>query len=120
MAAAAGWRSEATGRSSRSIRARASTWRSRARRRTACPRAAGIATERIPLTAAVDAYTSGAAWASFDEQRKGTLARDLLADIVILSADIFAPDARVMDAVVDTTIFDGKVVYTRPTPAATE
>ena len=78
------------------------------------------ATERIPLTAAVDAYTSGAAWASFDEQRKGTLARDLLADIVILSADIFAPDARVMDAVVETTIFDGKVVYTRPTPAATE
>ena len=38
----------------------------------------------------------------------------MLADIVILSADIFAPDARVMDAVVDTTIFDGKVVYTRP------
>ena len=78
------------------------------------------ATERIPLTAAVDAYTSGAAWASFDEQRKGTLARDLLADIVILSADIFAPDARVMDAVVETTIFDGKIVYTRPAPEATE
>jgi predicted amidohydrolase YtcJ len=78
------------------------------------------ATERIPLTAAVDAYTSGAAWASFDEQRKGTLARDLLADIVILSADIFAPDARVMDAVVEATIFDGKIVYTRPAPEATE
>ena len=78
------------------------------------------ATERIPLTAAVDAYTSGAAWASFDEQRKGTLARDLLADIVILSADIFAPDARVMDAVVEATIFDGKIVYTRPAPDATE
>jgi hypothetical protein len=26
----------------------------------------------------------------------------------------------VMDAVVETTIFDGKVVYTRPTPAATQ
>jgi len=70
--------------------------------------------ERIPLTAALDAYTSGAAWASFDEQRKGRIARDLLADIVILSADIFAPGTRIMDAVVDTTIFDGKVVYTRP------
>ena len=68
--------------------------------------------ERIPLTAAVDAYTSGAAWASFDEQRKGRLARDLLADVVILSSDIFQPDAHVMDAVVETTIFDGKVVYT--------
>jgi predicted amidohydrolase YtcJ len=84
------------------------------------PEGGWYATERIPLTAAVDAYTSGAAWASFDEQRKGTLARDLLADIVILSADIFAPDARVMDAVVDTTIFDGKVVYTRPPPSTTE
>ena len=77
--------------------------------------------ERIPLTAAVDAYTSGAAWASFDEQRKGTLARDLLADMVILSSDIFQPDADVMDAVVDTTIFDGRIVYTRnQAPATTE
>jgi predicted amidohydrolase YtcJ len=70
--------------------------------------------ERISLTQALDAYTRGAAWASFDEQRKGTLARDMLADVVILSSDIFAPDARIMDAVVETTIFDGKVVYTRP------
>ena len=77
--------------------------------------------ERIPLTAAVDAYTSGAAWASFDEQRKGTLARDLLADVIVLSSDIFRPDARVMDAVVDTTIFDGRIVYTRPpSPANTQ
>ena len=45
----------------------------------------------------------------------------MLADVVILSSDIFAPDARIMDAVVDTTIFDGKVVYTRPQePAETE
>jgi predicted amidohydrolase YtcJ len=73
--------------------------------------------ERISLVQALDAYTSGAAWASFDEQRKGTLKRDMLADVVILSSDIFAPDARVMDAVVDTTIFDGKVVYTRPQDA---
>jgi predicted amidohydrolase YtcJ len=84
------------------------------------PEGGWYATERVPLTAAVNAYTSGAAWASFDEQRKGTLARDLLADIVILSADIFAPDARVLDAVVDTTIFDGKVVYTRPAAAPTD
>jgi predicted amidohydrolase YtcJ len=84
------------------------------------PEGGWYAAERIPLTAAVDAYTSGAAWASFDEQRKGTLTRDLLADVVILSADIFEPDARVMDAAVETTIFDGKVVYTRPPPPATE
>jgi predicted amidohydrolase YtcJ len=69
--------------------------------------------ERITLGEAVDAYTSGAAYASFDEQRKGRIARDMLADVVILSSDVFAPDARVLDATVETTIFDGKVVYTR-------
>jgi len=30
--------------------------------------------QRLSLEAAIDAYTSGAAWASFDEQRKGSLA----------------------------------------------
>ncbi len=74
--------------------------------------------ERLVLATAIDAYTSGAAYASFDEHRKGRLERDMLADIVILSSDIFAPDARILDAVVDTTIFDGKIVYTR-TPAMT-
>jgi predicted amidohydrolase YtcJ len=70
--------------------------------------------QRIPMTAAIDGYTSGAAYASFDERRKGTLAPGMLADIVILSTDIFtAPPARFLDAKVETTIFDGKVVYTR-------
>jgi hypothetical protein len=40
------------------------------------------------------------AWASFDEQRKGELERDMLADLVILS-----------DGAVALTIFDGKVVF---------
>jgi predicted amidohydrolase YtcJ len=67
------------------------------------------------LKHALDAFTSGAAYASFDEQRKGTLAAGMLADIVILSSDIFAtPPDRLMDVRVDTTIFDGAVVYTRP------
>jgi predicted amidohydrolase YtcJ len=69
--------------------------------------------QKLPLKAAIDGYTSGAAYASFDEQRKGTLTRGMLADIVILSTDIFAPPARVLDAKVDVTIFDGKVVYNR-------
>lgn len=70
--------------------------------------------ERLPLTAAIDGYTSGAAWASFDEQRKGTLAKGMLADIVVLSSDIFdAPPERILDARVEVTIFDGKVVYDR-------
>ena len=38
----------------------------------------------------------------------------MLADIVILSSDVFkAPPDRVLDAKVEVTIFDGKVVYNR-------
>jgi len=84
------------------------------------PAADRMLSERIPLARAIDAYTSGAAYASFDEQRKGTLARGMLADIVILTADIFeAPPERLLDARVAITIFDGKVVFDR-TAAATE
>jgi predicted amidohydrolase YtcJ len=70
--------------------------------------------ERLSLAEAVRAYTSGGAWASFDEQRKGTLARDMLADIVILSKDLFAlPPGRLLEAEVVVTIMDGRIVYRR-------
>jgi predicted amidohydrolase YtcJ len=80
------------------------------------PEGGSIAEERLPMTTVIDAYSSGAAYASFDEQRKGTLARGMLADLVILSADVFAaPPERVLDATVEVTIFDGKIVYERGT-----
>lgn len=70
--------------------------------------------ERMALDRAVASYTSEAAWASFDEQRKGRLAPDMLADIVVLSRDIFAlPSERLGEVEVAFTIFDGKVVYER-------
>ena len=70
--------------------------------------------ERLALKAAIDAYTSGAAWASFDEQRKGTLATGMLADLVVLSEDIFAaPPSRLASTRVAVTIFDGQIVYRR-------
>jgi predicted amidohydrolase YtcJ len=75
------------------------------------------------LALLVDAATRGAAYASFDEQRKGVLATDMLADIVVLSADVFAlPPAERADVGVDVTILDGRVVYTREpaSPATTE
>jgi predicted amidohydrolase YtcJ len=67
------------------------------------------------LRNAIDAYTSHAAYASYDEQRKGILARGMLADIVILSNDVFEsrPDA-LRETAVTVTIFDGKIVYQRP------
>ena len=72
------------------------------------------APEQLTLKSAINGWTSGAAWASFDEHRKGTLKADMLADLVILSTDIFAGPAKLTEAEVVMTIFDGKIVYRRP------
>lgn len=70
--------------------------------------------ERLPLASAVAAYTRHAAWASFDDHRKGVVAPDMLADLVVLSKDIFAlPGGDLADANVEMTIFDGHIVYDR-------
>jgi predicted amidohydrolase YtcJ len=68
--------------------------------------------ERLPLTTAIDDYTSAAAYAGFDETQKGTLAPGMLADIVVLATDVFArrPASR-GDIAVAATIVDGKVAY---------
>jgi predicted amidohydrolase YtcJ len=80
------------------------------------PEGGWLPAERLALRQAIDAYTRNGAWASFDEHRKGTLERDMLADIVILSTDILArPAADLAGTEVAVTIFDGKVVYQRST-----
>ena len=84
------------------------------------PEGGWIPTERLPLRRAIDAYTRDAAWASFDELRKGVLARDMLADIVVLTDDIFSgPASRLTTTEVAVTIVDGKVVYRRDPPENT-
>jgi predicted amidohydrolase YtcJ len=67
----------------------------------------------LELKAAIDSYTSAAAWASFDDQRKGSLSPGMLADLVVLSNDIFATPEALPSTFVTATIFDGKVVYRR-------
>jgi predicted amidohydrolase YtcJ len=70
--------------------------------------------QRLTIQDAINGYTRWPAYASFDEQRKGTLAPGMLADIVILATDIIAhPPASATGVVVDATVFDGKVVYER-------
>lgn len=77
--------------------------------------------ERLQLKPAIDAYTSAAAWASFDDQRKGSISPGMLADIVVLSDDIFAAPAEKLASVsIAVTIFDGKVVYRRVPRSETE
>ncbi|MDQ3420910.1 MAG: amidohydrolase family protein [Acidobacteriota bacterium] len=66
----------------------------------------------LSLEKALQAYTVNGAYASYDEQRKGLLNAGMLADIAILSDNIFsiAPE-RLSSVTVAYTIFDGRVVY---------
>src|SRR6266852_3344446 len=71
-----------------------------------------IPEQKISVEAAVGAYTVGSAFAEFQEKEKGTILPGKLADLVILSRDIFKIDPKEIDKVkVSMTIMDGRVVY---------
>jgi predicted amidohydrolase YtcJ len=73
-----------------------------------------IPEQRISVEEAVRAYTVGSAFAEFQEKEKGTIVTGMLADLVILSRDIFKIDPKEIEkAKVVTTIMDGRVVYER-------
>ena len=68
--------------------------------------------ERITVAEAVHAYTVGSAFAEHQEQVKGSLEPGKLADLVVLTADIFSiPPADLDKARVYMTIFDGALIY---------
>ena len=70
--------------------------------------------QKISVKEAVHAYTVGSAFASFQDHRKGSLEPGKLADIAVLSDDIFSMPAEVIAQVkVDATIAGGKVVFDR-------
>jgi hypothetical protein len=68
--------------------------------------------QRLTIEEALRAYTFGAAYAAFQENDKGTIAPGKLADVVVLSDDLFriAPE-RTKDVHVVFTIVGGRVVY---------
>jgi len=68
--------------------------------------------QKLTAEEAVRAYTLGSAWAEFAEQVKGSLTVGKLADLVILSDDIFKIDPGDIEKVrVRLTIVDGRVVH---------
>jgi predicted amidohydrolase YtcJ len=68
--------------------------------------------QKITVAEAVRAYTWGSAYASFEEKLKGAIEPGKLADLVVLSRDIFTIDPVEIDKVrVDMTVFDGRVVF---------
>lgn len=68
--------------------------------------------QRISAEAALRHFTVDAAFASFEERRKGRLAAGQLADFVVLSDDILAPPAeRILKAKVLLTVMGGNDTY---------
>lgn len=66
----------------------------------------------LTIEQAVSAFTTGAAYANYEEKVKGSLEVGKLADMVILSDNIFEIDKNnVADVKVEKTILNGEVVY---------
>jgi len=68
--------------------------------------------QRLTTFEAVHGYTLGAAYASGTERETGSISVGKLADLVILSEDIFEiPPEDILDTHVVATVFDGGVVF---------
>ncbi len=82
------------------------------------PEAGWFPRQRISLEDAVRFFTWNNAYATFEEDSKGSLAEGKLADLVVLDRDIFArPPRELMETKVLYTILGGRVVHeSRPAP----
>jgi predicted amidohydrolase YtcJ len=70
--------------------------------------------EAISLQEAIIAYTHGSAYAEFKEKEKGLLAKGMLADLAVLSQDIFLVPSRQLPATSSILTFvGGKIVYNK-------
>jgi hypothetical protein len=73
-----------------------------------------IPAERISLAQALTAYTSAGAYLVKDEANRGSLVAGKLADLVVLSRNLFETEPlAIHDATVDLTLVGGKVVFER-------
>ena len=68
--------------------------------------------QKLTVEEAVEAYTMGSAYAEFQEREKGSITPGKLADVVLLSDDIFSIDpAKIRDVKVLKTIVGGRLVW---------
>lgn len=73
-----------------------------------------IPEQKISIEDAIKCYTLNSAYASFEENIKGSIEVGKLADLIVLSEDILSIDPiKIKDVVVDMTVFDGKIVFKR-------
>jgi predicted amidohydrolase YtcJ len=68
--------------------------------------------QKLTVAEAVEAYTMGSAYAEFEDKEKGSITLGKLADMVLLSDDIFKIDpVKIRDVTVLKTIVGGKVIW---------
>ncbi|MGI5839338.1 MAG: amidohydrolase [bacterium] len=68
--------------------------------------------ERLSVPEALRLFTSGGAYATFEENIKGTLTPGKLADIAVLSDDpTTVPPETIRDLRVEMTVINGRIVY---------
>jgi predicted amidohydrolase YtcJ len=73
--------------------------------------------QKLTVAEAVEAYTMGSAYAEFQDTAKGSITPGKLADMVILSDDIFTiPPEKIRDVHVLKTILGGKLVFDGSAP----
>jgi len=71
-----------------------------------------IPEQKISVEDAIKCYTLNSAYASFEENLKGSIEPGKLADLIVLSDDILTIDpVRIKEAEVVMTVFDGKIIY---------
>ena len=76
------------------------------------PWKAGHDSHNQTVAEAIDSYTRDAAYAEFQEDQKGQIKAGMLADLVLLTDNIFAvPPEKIADVRVAMTIMDGRVVF---------
>lgn len=68
--------------------------------------------QNITVAEALDAYTTEAAKASFEEDRLGRIAEGFLGDLVLLDRNPFdVPESELKDIVPEPTVCDGRIVH---------
>jgi len=68
--------------------------------------------QKISVEDAIKCYTLNAAYASFEENIKGSIKVGKLADLVVLSDNILTINpVKIKDVKVDMTIFNGEIIY---------
>ncbi|MDE0272740.1 MAG: amidohydrolase [Gammaproteobacteria bacterium] len=73
------------------------------------------ANEAVSLDTMLRAYTANGAWLMHQEDQTGVIKPGMAADLVVLEKDLFSiPATEVGEVAVTMTLFEGEIVYRRP------